>query len=55
MLLSRFDKLADQYHGQQSSFVRVLDEECIPRVDVFFLQNPNDHLRLSFPMLIRPC
>jgi len=27
--------------------MQVLDEERIPRVDLFFLQDPNDHLRLS--------
>jgi len=37
------------------SFVWVLNEKRIPQVDVFFLPDPKDRLRLSFPMLIRPC
>jgi len=35
--------------------VQVLNEECIPRVDIFFLPDPNDRLRLNFPTLIQPC
>jgi len=31
--------------------MRVLNEERIPQVDVFFLPDPKDRLRLSFPML----
>jgi len=35
--------------------VQVLNEERIPRVDVFFLPNPKDRLRLGFSTLIQPC
>jgi len=34
--------------------MRVLNEECMPRVDVFFLPDPKDRLRLNFPTLIQP-
>ena len=49
MTLSRHDKPAGQY------LVRVLNEECIPRVDVLFLLDSKDRLRLSFPTLIQLC
>jgi len=35
--------------------MRVLNEERSSRVDVFFLPDPKDRLRLSFPTFIRPC
>jgi len=35
--------------------MRVLNEECMPRVDVFFIPDPKDRLRLNFPTLIQPC
>jgi len=36
-------------------FVWIYNEECIRRVDVFFLLDPKDHLRLSFPTIVQPC
>jgi len=36
-------------------FVWVHNGECIRRVDVFFLPDPKDRLKLSFPTRIQPC
>jgi len=35
--------------------MRVLNEGCVRRCAAFFLSEPEDRLRLSFPTLIQPC
>jgi len=35
--------------------MRVLNEGCVRRGAAFFLSEPEDRLRLSFPTLIQPC
>ena len=39
----------------KTGFADVHNKECIPRVDVFFLPDPKDRLRLSFLPLLSQC